>query len=98
MVFENLTLFEINLENSRFGVSRGASESEATESHESESGGAGAEDESESGGGRSKALPIGLVLVLVVGALAYRRYRSGGDDGGATEDTGGITIEQAAEQ
>lgn len=95
MVFENLTLFEVNLENSRFSASRGdESEEVETESYESES-----ESESESGGGRSKALPLGLLLVLVIGGLAFRRYRSGGD-GGEEVGTGdeGITIEQAADQ
>ena len=103
MVFENLTLFEVNLENSRFSASRGGSSSEETESFESESyedESSDVETESESGGGRSKALPIGLLLVLVVSGLAFRRYRSGGDgeEAGDVDDTGGITIEQAAEQ
>ena len=116
MVFENLTLFEVNLENSRFSASRGGSGDEQSSSKES---GVGSESktgstssaestsgaESESSGGRSKALPLGLLVVLVVGALAFRRFRSGGDDGGdvgsdvgSDDESGGITIEQAAEQ
>lgn len=99
MAFENLTLFEVNLENSRFGASRGESGSEETDSAESESGDARDESASESGG-RSKALPLGVVLFLVIGGLAFRRYRSGGDDETevGTDETEGITIEQAAEQ
>ena len=97
MVFENVTLIELNLENSRFSTARGG-ESTEEESYESEDSGMETGSEESSGGsGRSKALPLGLVLFLVVGALAFRRFRSGGEVGDV-DDTGGITIEQAAEQ
>lgn len=94
MVFENVTLFELHLENSRFSATKGESGSE-----EAGSAGDGA-SEAESGGGRSKAIPVGLLLLLVVGGVAFRRYRSGDDGGeeGGADRAEGITIEQAAEQ
>lgn len=91
MVFENVTLFELHLENSRFSANRGAESEEEAESYEFE-------DEEESGGGIGRVFGV-LVFLAVVG-LAVRRYRSGdgGDDLDGVDETEGVSIEQAAEQ
>ena len=92
MVFENVTLVELHLENSRFSASRG-SEAEEEGSFDVE-----VEGEEESGGGGiGRALGV-LVFLVIVGA-AVRRFRSGGDGGDevGVEDAEGISIEQAAE-
>ena len=89
MVFENLTLVELHLENSRFSAERGGESAEAPEEVEAEE---------ESGGGRMGRV-LALVLFFVVAGAAVRRYRSGGEDGGAegVEEAGGITIEESAD-
>lgn len=92
MVFENVTLFELHLENSRFSATRGAESEEETESYEFE-------DEEESGGGGIGRV-FGVLVFLAVVGLAVRRYRSGdgGDELGGVDETEGVSIEQAAEQ
>lgn len=92
MVFENVTLFELHLENSRFSATRGAESEEDTESYEVESG--------EESSGRGFGRVLGVLVFLVVVGLAVRRFRSGGEGeeysgAGETED---VSIEQAAEQ
>jgi hypothetical protein len=93
MVFENVTLFELHLEKSRFSASRGGeAESEDETSYE-------AETEEESGGG-GIGRTLGVLLVLVVAGLAFRRYRSGGDGGEdlGTDQAEDVSIEQTADQ
>lgn len=92
MVFENVTLFELHLENSRFSATRGGEATE-TESFEAETG--------ESSGGPGIGRALGVLFLLAVVGLAVRRYRSGGDGGeevGSAGEREGISIEQTAEQ
>ena len=90
MVFENVTLVELHLENSRFN----APGSGATEEEEAS---LEVEEEESDGGGIGRALGV-LVFLAIVG-VAVRRFRSGGDGGEevGVEEAEGISIEQAAE-
>ena len=91
MVFENVTLVELHLENSRFSAPRGAEAEEEEASVEVEI------EEESGGGGIGRALGV-LVFLAIVG-FAVRRFRSG-DDGGeefGVGETEGISIEQTAE-
>ena len=94
MVFENITLFELHLENSRFGPSFGDEDVEAEEEYADE----GEQSEDSSGGGIGRV--IGALVLMVVVGLAVRRFRSGGEaEPEEYEAEGdGITIEHAAEQ
>lgn len=92
MVFENLTLVELNLENSRFSASRGGSddapEPAAEEPEET------AQDDS---GGRGAGGVVAVLALIAVGvAIAIaRRRRSAGEQPAEADQ---ITIEDAAEQ
>lgn len=87
MVFENLTLFELHLENARFGPSFGAEEDDDVE--------ANAVEES-SGGGAGRF--VGMLLLVGLVALAVRRFRARGEDDTEQADLEEITIEEAVEQ
>ena len=100
MVFENITLIELHLENSRFSASRNAESGWTTESEEYDADEYEESAEEESGG-RSLGRVFGFLLFVAIAGFAVRRYRSGGDDGGdevGVDEAEGITIEQAAEQ
>jgi|GEM_PF-3796995 len=86
MVFENLTLFELHLENSRFGPSFGAEEEDEVDVE--------AVEES-SGGGAGRF--FGMLLFVGLVAFAVRRYRARGEDDMEQSDLGEISIEEAAE-
>lgn len=89
MVFENLTLVELNLENARIGPRFG-------EEDEAPAGSADGAEGDDSGGSRLGPLFGFLVLVGLGVALGYRRYRSGAGSVGSEGEQ--ITIESAAEQ
>lgn len=89
MAFENLTLFELHLEGTRFGPEFGSDEDEEAADHEVES-----EDES---GGRRLGPVFGFLLLAVGVALAVRRFRGRVEDE-PSEDAEQISIETAAEQ
>ena len=89
MVFENLSLFELHLENSRFGPSFGADDDEEVA--------VDAEAVEESSGGRGAGRFVGMLLFVGLVAFAVRRYRARGDDGMEQADLDEITIEEAAE-
>ena len=97
MVFENLTLFELHLENSRFGPSFGGDDEEEAEAAEEAYDAEETGDEGGRGGGMRRAL--GVLLLFVVVGLAVRRYRSGGEsmEDVVEEESEQITIEHAAE-
>lgn len=89
MVFENLTLFEVHLENAHLGPAFGEEEAEEAPAE--------ATEEDVESGGRGPGRSLGLVLFLVVvAAMAVRRYRSGGES--VEEEIEEITIDQPAEQ
>ena len=88
MVFENLTLVELNLENARIGPRFGGDDEEDVEM--------AAPEEAASGGSKLGAFGGLLFLVGVGAALAYWRSRS--DESVAGDDGEQITIESAAEQ
>jgi len=91
MVFENVTLVELHLENSRFNAPGSGASEEEEASVEVEI------EEESGGGGMGRALGV-LVFLAIVG-FAVRRFRSGGDGGEevGVEEAEGISIEQAAE-
>lgn len=90
MAFENLTLFELHLENSRIGPDFGG-EGAAEEEMAAES-----ESEESSGGGLGRI--VGTLVLLAIVAMAVRRFRSSGEETGPEGETDQITIEHAAEQ
>ena len=93
MVFENLTLFELHMEGSRFGPDFGGEE-EAEEAVAELS-------EGDDSGGRGRGLPLfGLLVLAVVAGLAFRRYRSGEEEEAEAfeEESDEITIEHTADQ
>lgn len=96
MVFENITLFELHLDNPRFSAIRGGDAAEEAAAEEETSEEYASEESAGSGGSFGRAL--GVLAFLVVAGLVVRRLRSG-DDGEAVgvEETEGISIEQAAE-
>lgn len=86
MVFENLTLFELHLENARIGPSFGDEDDEMdAEAVETSSGG---------GAGRL----LGMLLVVGLVAFAVRRFRGREGDDMEQTDLDEITIEEAPEQ
>lgn len=90
MVFENLTLVELHLENSRFDAGRaGESAGEHVEEEE-------AATESESGGRSLRGPLMLLVLLAVGGAMAARRRRKSSKE--ESPEAEQISIEQAAER
>ena len=98
MVFENITLFELHLENSRFRATRSEESGWTTESEEYDEYEESIDEES---GGRSIGRIFGVLLFLAVAGLAVRRFRSGDEadaDDVGVDEAEGITIEQAAEQ
>lgn len=90
MALENLTLFELHLENSRFGPSFGDDEADEEASAEGEP--------SEESSGRGLGRILGALILVGVAAMAVRRFRSSGEEMGVEEDSDQITIEHAAEQ
>lgn len=84
MAFENLTLFELHLENARIGPSFRGDDEEAEET----------EAASSSGGGRPVGRGVVALALLAVGAAVALRRLRGGSDG----DSEQITIEHAVEQ
>lgn len=72
MVFENLTLFEVQLESAQFGP-RSLNRSDDHDDHE--------DHDDEATGGRGRLLPVFMLALLAVGsAMLYRRSRSSDDE------------------
>lgn len=70
MVFENLTLFEIQLDGAQFGP-RTMSDDTSVEEHSID------DIEHAESGGRGRLLPVFLLTVLAIGAVTlYRRSQS----------------------